>query len=37
MIAMGNIEGIQYGVGVPVDIPVALTYFEVREIIYNII
>ena len=32
MLAVGAVEGTQYGVGFPVDMPVMLTYFEGNEL-----
>lgn len=32
MLAIGNVDGIQYGVGYPVDLPVMLTYFEDNQL-----
>jgi hypothetical protein len=33
MLSVGKIEGVQYGVGFPVDMPVMLSYFEGNELI----
>jgi len=32
MLALGEVQGIQYGVGFPIDMPVMLTYFEDNEL-----
>lgn len=32
MLALGEVDQVQYGVGVPLDLPVMLTYFESNEL-----